>query len=61
MTYSALEKHREATREAAMRRSVYERRVESQQMSRKDADRKIAIMEEIASDYLELAGKERLL
>jgi hypothetical protein len=59
--YSAFEKHREALREVEMRRSVYERRVEARQMSRKEADRKIAIMEEIAAEYAALAEKERLV
>lgn len=60
MQHSALEKHREAMREVGYRRQVYERRVAAQQMSRSEADRKIAIMQEIADEYRELAEKERL-
>jgi len=61
MIHSALEKHREATREVAYRQQVYERLIGAQKMSRREADRKISIMQEIADEYRELAEKERLL
>ena len=60
MKHSALEKHREALREVEMRKQVYQRRVDSQLMSKRDAERKISIMEEIAEDYRLLADQERL-
>jgi hypothetical protein len=57
MKYSALEKHREATREMEMRKTVYAR----MHMSPSEAKRKIEIMQEIAADYLKLSERERLL
>ena len=60
MKYSAFEKHREALREVEMRQHVYKRRVEQDNMSPKEAERKIAIMQEIADEYAELAKQEQL-
>jgi hypothetical protein len=61
MKYSAQEKHRELLREIEMRKSVYPRRVMSGSMSQRQADRQIAILQEIAEDYRTLADRERLL
>ena len=59
--YSALEKHREALREVELRKSVYERWIAMGGMSGSEAERKIAIMQEIADEYEKAAEKERLL
>ena len=48
-------------RELKLRRRVYGRRVEAGQMSALQAERQIAIFEEIAADYRPLAKAERLL
>lgn len=47
-------------REVNYRKQVYERLINAQKMSRGDAERKIAIMQEIADEYRALADKERL-
>jgi hypothetical protein len=59
--FSNLEKQREAQREVAYRKQVYDRLISAQRMSRQDADRKIAIMQEIADEYRELVKAERLI
>lgn len=59
--FSAFEKHREAVRELAARHSVYDRLVSSARLSKDIADRRIALMKEIADDYRVLADKERLI
>lgn len=59
--FTAREKMQAAQREVGYRRRVYERRVADGHMSRQKADKEIAIMEEIAWDYGELAEKEQLL
>jgi hypothetical protein len=59
--YSALEKHREAQREVELRKSVYERLIMMGTMSRSEAERKIAIMQEISDEYERASEKERLL
>ena len=62
MRFTAAEKSHEARRELEKRREVYSRLVDLQRMSRRDADRKLALMEEIAADYQQLAAQtERLL
>jgi hypothetical protein len=61
MKYSAQEKHRELLREIEMRKSVYPRRVMTGSMSKRQADRQIAILQEIAEDYRAKVDKERLL
>ena len=61
MKFTASEKHRELLREIEMRKSVYPRRVMTGSMSQRQADRQIAIMEEIAEDYRAQTEKERLL
>jgi hypothetical protein len=59
--FTADEKHREALREVEMRVTVYEHKITMGTMSRREADRRIALMREIAADYAALAEKERLL
>jgi hypothetical protein len=59
--FSNLEKHREAMREVEQRKRVYNRLIDEGKMRKQDADRKIAIMEEIADEYKELADMERLI
>lgn len=58
MTFSARDKMREAQREVSYRRWVYAKRVANDAMSQADADKKIAIMEQIALDYGKLAQAE---
>jgi hypothetical protein len=55
--FTAEQKHTEALRELAMRKTVYARTG----MAPHEAKYKIEIMEEIAEDYRALAEKERLL
>jgi hypothetical protein len=50
-----------AERELRWRYKVYQRRVESGQMSADNAKREISIMESIAADYRGACEKERLL
>lgn len=59
--FTAEEKAKECEREAKMRRHVYPVRVSEKKMSQADADRKIAMMDEMAADYHVLADKDRLL
>lgn len=59
--FTNLEKMREAQREIGQRTWVYPKRVEAGKMTQAQADRLIAIMEEIALDYGAAAEKERLL
>jgi hypothetical protein len=59
--FSASDKHKAIVREIEMRKFVYPRRVQSGQISQRQADEQIAIMEEIAADYAKLAEQERLL
>ncbi len=51
MTFSDAEKRECAEREARMRRRVYPRWVEQKKMSLSQADKQIALMDEIADDY----------
>lgn len=51
MTFSDAEKRECAEREAKMRRRVYPRWVEQKKMSLAQADKQIALMDEIADDY----------
>lgn len=60
MMFTAREKHEDAMREVKLRRRVYERMVNVGDSSKSLAERRIAIMEEIASEYKELANKEDL-
>ncbi len=57
-TFTDRDKADEAKREVAMRRRVYPRWVQDGRMKQADADRKIAIMEAIATDYRERAETE---
>jgi hypothetical protein len=59
--FTASEKHWVAAREVEMRKAIYPSRVTHGTMSQSQADRAIAIMQEIADDYRKLADKERLL
>lgn len=59
--YTAAEKHKEALREVKQRHHVYPRSVANNNLTQALADRRIAIMEEIASDYEVLAKGERLI
>lgn len=56
--YTNADKAKCATREAAMRRSVYPKRVAEGRMSREIALREIAIMSEIAEDYRKAAAQD---
>lgn len=55
--FTAEQKHKEALREVAMRKSVYARAG----MNPHEAKLKIEIMQEIADDIAKLAQKDRLL
>jgi hypothetical protein len=59
--FSHLDKLTAVRREIAQRRAVYPRLVQAGRMSQREADRQIAIMQDIANDYDSLANKERLL
>ena len=59
--FSAFEKHREAVRELEFRRQVYRRMVGNAKLSNDVANRRIALMQEIADDYAEQAKGERLI
>lgn len=52
-TFTDNEKHDCVLREIRMRKRVYPRRVEREQMSAEDMRREIALMEAIAKDYRE--------
>ena len=53
--FSNAEKQREAAREVVYRRKVYARMVAEGKMHEVEADRRIAIMSEMADDYFALA------
>ena len=59
--FTARQKMQAAQRESGYRGYVYPKRVAAGKMKQADADRQIAIMDEIAADYGALAEKERLL
>lgn len=59
--FTNTEKHKAALNEVYWRRRVYERSVNTGARSRESAEKRIAVMEEIAADYAELAKKDRLL
>ena len=63
--FTARDKATEAKREVAARKHVYARLVGEGRLKGQDADRRIAIMEEIAAEYASQAEaeeqKERLL
>lgn len=52
------DKMREAQKEVGYRRFVYPKLVASGKMSQADADRRIAIMDEMAADYGRAAQKQ---
>lgn len=56
--FTAREKMHAAKREAGYRQFVYPNRVYLGKMKQAQADREIALMEEIAADYGALAEKE---
>ena len=60
MTFSAHEKHDEAVRELRFRVRVYERMVNVNQLTRETANRRMALMEEIAEDYKRVMQGEDL-
>jgi hypothetical protein len=53
--FSAKEKARCTERELALRKRVYPNRVMTKRMTQREADYQIALMEEIASEYAEMA------
>jgi hypothetical protein len=59
--FTNTEKAKEADREVGYRKYVYPRRVMDKKMTQEQADRQIAIMQEIAEEYSVLAVKERLV
>lgn len=61
MTFTPAEKAHEAEREINMRAQVYPRQVRAGKMSQDSADRRIAIMKEIAAEYKALAQREQLV
>jgi hypothetical protein len=58
--FTARQKMQCAQRETGYRRFVYPKRVVAGKMTQADADKQIAIMDEIAADYGTLAKKEEL-
>ncbi|HMF27592.1 MAG TPA: hypothetical protein VKE42_02405 [Candidatus Cybelea sp.] len=56
--FTNTDKWKEATREVSYRKRVYERLVADKGMRRELADRRIAIMSEIAEDYRKLAEQD---
>jgi hypothetical protein len=59
--FTAKEKHDEAIREIEMRKSMFPRWVTMGKLTQREADRRIAILQEIANDYRKLANREQLL
>lgn len=59
--FTAEDKLKCALRELKMRRAVYPRRIQLQQMHAATAEHEIAVMEEIAKDYEQQVEKERLI
>lgn len=56
--FTAADKRKAAQREVSLRKFVYPNRVAARKMTQAQADREIAIMIEIASDYLKLEQDE---
>lgn len=56
--FTAREKQKAADREVGYRRNVYSRRVADGKMKQAQADEQIAVMEQIAADYREIADNE---
>lgn len=61
MPFTAEEKYQELEHELKMRKQVFERLIKNGNMSAKTAERRIAIMQEIATEYAKLAASERLI
>lgn len=61
MPFSNEQKRDSARREVAQRKRVYPRLIEHRRMTKVQADRETAIMQEIADDYDRLMQSERLL
>ena len=61
MKFTSAEKAAEVKREIGQRQWVYPKQVADGKLAQALANRRIAIMEEIAGDYLELVRKEQLL
>ena len=59
--FSNEHKAKEARREVTYRQFVYSKQVAAGKMSEMEAQRKIAIMTQIAEDYEKLAELERLI
>lgn len=57
--FTNAEKAKEAKREVAQRKRVYQRLVTNGRMSGADMERKIKIMDEIAADYDALDAKDQ--
>ena len=58
--YTTADKLKEVERELYFRRRVYKGMIERNQMTRKTADKQIAIMEAIAEDYRQQLKAEEL-
>lgn len=58
MKFDAAQKYACAVRELEMRKRVYPRWVADKRMTQEKADQEIAMMAEMATDYLDLIGKE---
>lgn len=58
--FTARQKMQAAQREVGYRRWVYEKRVAAGKMTQAKADEEIALMDEIARDYGEIAKQEEL-
>ena len=58
MMFTAKQKADEARREVGYRQFVYSKKVGEGKMTKKDAERRIAIMQEISDDYAVQAEKE---
>jgi hypothetical protein len=58
MAFTAQEKYREAAREAMVRQKVYADLIKKGTLSPEEAERRIAIMREIATDYAKRAAAE---
>ena len=60
MMFTNKEKHAALLREIAFRKYVYPKRVAALKMSQPEADKQIAVMEQIAEDYLTLVNQNEL-
>lgn len=59
MTFSALDKQKEAEREVAMRKAVYPKWIAAGRMKQAEAEMRIACMAEIAEDYRRQTKEEQ--